>query len=100
MGHRDVISDGFNVDKRVDAIFLDLPIPWDGIPHAQRTLKRGKQQQQPHPHLFCYLNRQRLLQLSAKKLNNVINYEVHGQVMFSIQIAKLFATSSPPYLVK
>jgi len=41
VGHRDVISDGFNVDKRVDAIFLDLPIPWDGIPHAQRTLKRG-----------------------------------------------------------
>ena len=41
MGHRDVISDGFNVDKLVDAIFLDLPSPWEVVPHVRRALKRG-----------------------------------------------------------
>lgn len=42
VGHRDVISDGFDVEKPADAVFLDLPKPWEVVPHVQRSLKRGK----------------------------------------------------------
>ncbi|ODM96915.1 tRNA (adenine(58)-N(1))-methyltransferase catalytic subunit TRMT61A [Orchesella cincta] len=41
VGHRDVISDGFDVEKPADAVFLDLPKPWEVVPHVQRSLKRG-----------------------------------------------------------
>jgi len=41
--HRDVISDGFLLppDTKADAVFLDLPNPWDTIKHVERVLKRG-----------------------------------------------------------
>jgi tRNA (adenine57-N1/adenine58-N1)-methyltransferase len=38
--HRDVITDGFEVDEQVDAVFLDLPSPWDVVPHVRGALKR------------------------------------------------------------
>nr|ACO14877.1 tRNA adenine-N1 methyltransferase catalytic subunit TRM61 [Caligus clemensi] len=37
--HRDVCSTGFGVDVEVDAVFLDLPHPWEAIPHANKSLK-------------------------------------------------------------
>lgn len=37
--HRDVCADGFELDNVADAVFLDLPHPWDAIPHAKRALK-------------------------------------------------------------
>ncbi|KPJ17931.1 tRNA (adenine-N(1)-)-methyltransferase catalytic subunit TRM61 [Papilio machaon] len=39
--HRDVLADGFGAELngKVDAVFLDLPRPWDGISHAISTLK-------------------------------------------------------------
>ncbi|KAK4985703.1 tRNA (adenine-N(1)-)-methyltransferase catalytic subunit trm61 [Elasticomyces elasticus] len=48
--HRDVYQDGFNIattpDEQqerplpcADAIFLDLPAPWQALPHLTRTLK-------------------------------------------------------------
>ncbi|CAL1266858.1 unnamed protein product [Larinioides sclopetarius] len=37
--HRDVCSDGFGVDQVADAVFLDLPNPWDAIPFTVKTFK-------------------------------------------------------------
>ncbi|TXT11007.1 hypothetical protein VHUM_01758 [Vanrija humicola] len=36
--HRNVCKDGFNEVKDVEAIFLDLPAPWEAIPHAVDAL--------------------------------------------------------------
>ena len=38
---RDACKDGFELDKIADAVFLDLPHPWDAIPHAKKSLKQG-----------------------------------------------------------
>lgn len=37
--HRDVGSDGFGITEEADAVFLDLPNPWEVIPHAAKALK-------------------------------------------------------------
>lgn len=39
LAHRDVCKEGFGLTKKVEAIFLDLPAPWDAIPHTVETLK-------------------------------------------------------------
>ena len=36
---RDVCQNGFDLENVADAVFLDLPHPWDAIPHAKRGLK-------------------------------------------------------------
>ncbi|TRM60635.1 tRNA methyltransferase complex GCD14 subunit-domain-containing protein [Schizophyllum amplum] len=33
--HRNVCKDGFTVTEEVDAVFLDLPAPWEAIEHAK-----------------------------------------------------------------
>ena len=35
---RDVCQNGFDLENVADAVFLDLPHPWDAIPHAKRGL--------------------------------------------------------------
>ncbi|CAH2054637.1 unnamed protein product, partial [Iphiclides podalirius] len=39
--HRDVLEDGFGADLngKADAVFLDLPRPWDGVIHAVAAMK-------------------------------------------------------------
>lgn len=37
--HRDVCSDGFGVSHVADAVFLDLPRPWDVVKFAVKALK-------------------------------------------------------------
>ncbi|ORY25237.1 tRNA methyltransferase complex GCD14 subunit-domain-containing protein [Naematelia encephala] len=38
--HRNVCKDGFGDDvSGVEAVFLDLPAPWEAIPHAVKTLR-------------------------------------------------------------
>lgn len=38
---RDVLQDGFTVEDKADAVFLDLPSPWTAIPHAKKALKKS-----------------------------------------------------------
>lgn len=38
---RDVCQDGFNLPKIADAVFLDLPGPWNALPHAKKCLKHS-----------------------------------------------------------
>ena len=38
---RDVCADGFELEDEADAVFLDLPHPWDAVPHAKRALKKS-----------------------------------------------------------
>ncbi|TDL22160.1 GCD14-domain-containing protein [Rickenella mellea] len=40
--HTNVCKDGFNVVNEVDAVFLDLPAPWDAVSHAKLALRRDK----------------------------------------------------------
>ena len=37
--HRDVCSDGFGLENKADAVFLDLPHPWEVINHAKKAMK-------------------------------------------------------------
>ncbi|KXS15409.1 tRNA methyltransferase complex GCD14 subunit [Gonapodya prolifera JEL478] len=39
---RDVCQDGFGLEDTVDAVFLDLPAPWEAIPHTKKTFKKSK----------------------------------------------------------
>jgi len=39
---RDVCQNGFDLENVADAVFLDLPHPWDAIPHAKRALKKAQ----------------------------------------------------------
>ena len=39
MNHRDVCADGFGMESIADAVFLDLPHPWEAIGFAKSTLK-------------------------------------------------------------
>ena len=38
--HKDVCQDGFGLDGIADAVFLDLPRPWEAIPSAKQALKK------------------------------------------------------------
>lgn len=37
--HRDVCAQGFDLVDTADAVFLDLPHPWEAVPHAVTALK-------------------------------------------------------------
>ncbi|XP_028177542.1 tRNA (adenine(58)-N(1))-methyltransferase catalytic subunit TRMT61A [Ostrinia furnacalis] len=41
--HRDVLAEGFGEELKgkADAVFLDLPSPWSGVPHAVAAMKDG-----------------------------------------------------------
>ncbi|ESK82971.1 trna methyltransferase complex subunit cpd1 [Moniliophthora roreri MCA 2997] len=40
--HRNVCKDGFTIEGIADSVFLDLPAPWDAIPHAKKALRNDK----------------------------------------------------------
>ncbi|KAK7082309.1 tRNA (adenine(58)-N(1))-methyltransferase catalytic subunit trmt61a [Halocaridina rubra] len=39
VSHRDVCVDGLGIDGEADAVFLDLPKPWEALPHAVISIK-------------------------------------------------------------
>lgn len=39
--NQDVCKDGFGVVGVADAVFLDIPSPWEAIVHAKKAFKRG-----------------------------------------------------------
>lgn len=42
---RDVCADGFSdgdLDGKADAVFLDLPHPWEAVPHAKKAIRTDK----------------------------------------------------------
>ncbi|KAG0054209.1 tRNA (adenine-N(1)-)-methyltransferase catalytic subunit trm61 [Gryganskiella cystojenkinii] len=39
---RDVCKNGFGMENKVDAIFLDLPAPWDAVASAKKAFKQDK----------------------------------------------------------
>ncbi|KAI7905149.1 1-methyladenosine methyltransferase catalytic subunit Gcd14 [Cokeromyces recurvatus] len=42
MHHRDVCKDGFQLKDEVNAVFLDLPAPWDAIASAKEAFKQDR----------------------------------------------------------
>ncbi|EPQ27424.1 uncharacterized protein PFL1_04962 [Pseudozyma flocculosa PF-1] len=38
--HRNVCKDGFGLSDAADAVFLDLPAPWEAVPYAAVALRR------------------------------------------------------------
>jgi tRNA (adenine57-N1/adenine58-N1)-methyltransferase len=39
--HRDVSAEGFGLTNEVDAVFLDLPGPWECVVSAKQALRPG-----------------------------------------------------------
>jgi tRNA (adenine57-N1/adenine58-N1)-methyltransferase len=39
---RDVCKDGFQLEDRVEAIFLDLPSPWEALKNAKKAFKKDR----------------------------------------------------------
>ncbi|KAG0003617.1 tRNA (adenine-N(1)-)-methyltransferase catalytic subunit trm61 [Entomortierella chlamydospora] len=39
---RDVCKDGFGLENKVDAVFLDLPAPWEAVASAKKAFKQDK----------------------------------------------------------
>ncbi|KAG9072397.1 tRNA (adenine-N(1)-)-methyltransferase catalytic subunit trm61 [Linnemannia hyalina] len=39
---RDVCKDGFDLENKVDAVFLDLPAPWEAVASAKKAFKQNK----------------------------------------------------------
>ncbi|WFD18440.1 guanidinoacetate N-methyltransferase [Malassezia caprae] len=39
LAHRNVCKNGFGLDPSCDAVFLDLPAPWEAVPHAKEALR-------------------------------------------------------------
>ncbi|KAF7299786.1 tRNA (adenine(58)-N(1))-methyltransferase catalytic subunit TRM61 [Mycena chlorophos] len=40
--HQNVCKDGFNLTDEADSVFLDLPAPWDAVPHAKQALRKDR----------------------------------------------------------
>ncbi|KAG0202279.1 tRNA (adenine-N(1)-)-methyltransferase catalytic subunit trm61 [Mortierella sp. GBA30] len=39
---RDVCKDGFGLENKVDAVFLDLPAPWEAVASAKKAFRQNK----------------------------------------------------------
>ena len=39
--HRDVCAEGFDLKAVADAVFLDLPAPWEALGHAKSVIRKN-----------------------------------------------------------
>ncbi|KAK3769534.1 hypothetical protein RRG08_044729 [Elysia crispata] len=85
--HRDVCGEGFQLEHTVDAVFLDLPKPWECILSAKRAMK--KQGGRICSFSPCIEQVQRTCEeLSAKKFTDIVTMECLAR-HFNLQYAKL-----------
>ncbi|EPY51684.1 tRNA methyltransferase complex catalytic subunit Cpd1 [Schizosaccharomyces cryophilus OY26] len=66
--HRDVCKDGFEIKEsplEVDAIFLDLPAPWEAIPHLIKHVSRNSSSR-----ICCFSPCMEQIQRSASALQD------------------------------
>ncbi|GAA6063618.1 hypothetical protein JCM10212_006441 [Sporobolomyces blumeae] len=40
--HQNVYKDGFELENEVDAVFLDLPAPWEALEHAKKAMRKDR----------------------------------------------------------
>ena len=73
--HRDVCAEGFNVEPNsADCVFLDLPCPWDAIPHLPAVLT---QKRVGRVCCFSPCIEQVLSTLSALRKHGFVNIETY-----------------------
>lgn len=53
--NQDVCKDGFGVMGVADAVFLDIPSPWEAVRHAKAAMKRQGRAAEKHAHCCCPL---------------------------------------------
>ncbi|XP_035466316.1 tRNA (adenine(58)-N(1))-methyltransferase catalytic subunit TRMT61A isoform X2 [Scophthalmus maximus] len=86
--NQDVCKDGFGVTGVADAVFLDIPSPWEAVGHAKAALKRqvarrrlscvyGRQEKRKREreHWSCQL-KERLLSETSCAVYQTMNHEV------------------------
>lgn len=49
LSHRNVCQQGFALLDEADAVFLDLPAPWEAVPHAKLAMKKNRV-----THICCF----------------------------------------------
>ncbi|GFR99535.1 tRNA (Adenine(58)-N(1))-methyltransferase catalytic subunit TRMT61A [Elysia marginata] len=92
--HRDVCGDGFQLDHIVDAVFLDLPKPWECITSAKKAIK--KQGGRLCSFSPCIEQVQRTCEeLSAQNFTDIVTMECLAR-HFNLQYAKLQNVSFEP----
>ncbi|GFN84238.1 tRNA (adenine(58)-n(1))-methyltransferase catalytic subunit trmt61a [Plakobranchus ocellatus] len=85
--HRDVCGEGFQLDHIVDAVFLDLPKPWECVTSAKKAMK--KQGGRLCSFSPCIEQVQRTCEeLSAQNFSDIVTMECLAR-HFNIQYAKL-----------
>lgn len=85
--HRDVCGDGFQLNHVVDAVFLDLPKPWECITSAKKAIK--KQGGRLCSFSPCIEQVQRTCtELSAQNFTDIVTMECLAR-HFNLQYAKL-----------
>lgn len=107
VSHRDVCQNGFGpeVVGRADAVFLDLPHPWEAVPHAVKSLKESGgricsfspcvEQVQQTCHKLCSLG---FIEISTMEVL-IKEYQVEGRQISVMDLDNIKAEDSGPNTV-
>ncbi|KAF9262940.1 tRNA methyltransferase complex GCD14 subunit [Marasmius fiardii PR-910] len=86
--HRNVCKDGFTVEDTADALFLDLPAPWEAIEHAKKALKKDRTTR-----ICCFSPCMEQVMRTVSALNDSGFTEI---TMYETLIRPFEVSSSPP----